>query len=62
MFIESDELSDLLQVEQDYIDELKKRWGNHQISDKAEKALRMGKRTELLGDLQWRKERPSKGE
>lgn len=58
MLLEADELSEILRKEQEYIDDLKKRWGVRDLSKKAEHDLRMGKRTELLGDLQQRKEQP----
>ena len=51
MFFEGDELTILLKQEDIYIDSLKQRW-NLTLSPKAEHDLRMGKRTELLGDLE----------
>lgn len=58
MFLEANELSEILRKEQEYIDDLKRRWRTRDLSESAEHDLRMGKRTELLGDLQAEKERP----
>ena len=55
---EADELTVLLAKEQDYILGLKRRWGVEVLTEKAEHALRMGKRTELLGELQFQKQQP----
>ena len=55
---EADELTVLLAKEQDYILGLKRRWGVDVLTEKAENALRMGKRTELLGELQFQKQQP----
>ena len=52
MFFDGDELTILLKQEDIYIDSLKQRWDNFTLSPKAERDLRMGKRTELLGDLE----------
>lgn len=51
-------MSEILRKEQEYIDDLKRRWETRDLSESAEHDLRMGKRTELLGDLQAEKERP----
>jgi len=59
MFLEANELSELLEEEQAYIDALKKRWGVCDLPKQSERDLRMGKRTELLGDLQFRKSQPT---
>ena len=56
MFLEAGELSVLLRAEDDYIRQLKKRWKRDDFTEKTEHDLRMGKRTELLGDLQCKKE------
>lgn len=56
MFLEADELSVLLRAEDEYIRHLKKRWNRSDFTEKTEHDLRMGKRTELLGDLQCQKE------
>lgn len=56
MFLEGDELKTLLAEENRYIDSIKERWGVNDLPKKTERDLRMGKRTELLGDLQKRKE------
>ena len=52
MFIKSDDLSEILRQEQEYIDSLRARWGGVELLPNAEQALRMGKRSELLGDLE----------
>lgn len=57
MIIEADELDILLRREDDFIRTIKKRWGSNELSEQAEKHLRMGKRTELLGDLQCDKQK-----
>lgn len=55
---EANELQVLLETEQKYIDELKARWGGMELSVKSEHYLRMGKRTELLGNLHTEKNAP----
>lgn len=57
MYIEATELETLLEQEDGYIETLKKRWATPLLTPESERALRLGKRTELLGDLQMRKER-----
>ncbi len=52
MFIKSDDMSEILRQEQEYIDSLRARWGGVELFPNAEQALRMGKRSELLGDLE----------
>jgi hypothetical protein len=52
MFIKSDDMSEILRQEQEYIDSLRARWGGVELLPNAEQALRMGKRSELLGDLE----------
>jgi hypothetical protein len=52
MFIKAEDLSEILRKEQEYIDSLRARWGGVELLPSAEHALRMGKRSELLGDLQ----------
>ena len=56
MFFEADELTVLLRQEDEYIQQCKKRWHQKELPEKTEHDLRMGKRTELLGDLQAMKE------
>ncbi len=52
MILTGDELTELLAKEDRYIAAIKKRWGVTEILKDAEECLRIGKRTELLGDLQ----------
>jgi len=52
MFIKPEDLSDILRQEQEYIDSLKARWVGVEMLPHAEQAIRMGKRYELLGDLE----------
>jgi len=59
MFIKPEDLSDILRQEQEYIDSLKARWGGVELLPSAEQALRMGKRSELLGDLECQQRRES---
>ena len=56
MEIEGNQLTELLQCENKYIEEIKKRWGQETLPSKTENALRIGKRYELLGDMQAEKE------
>jgi hypothetical protein len=55
MFLEPDELSTLLKEEDAYISFLKDKWQQQSLPSDTEHKLRMGKRVELLGDLQARK-------
>ena len=58
MFLEGDDLTKILAAEDRWIADIKKRWHTSEITEQAEKALRMGKRTELLGDLQFSRQKP----
>jgi hypothetical protein len=60
MFIKSDDMSEILRQEQEYIDSLRARWGGVELLPNAEQALRMGKRYELLGDLEHQQRAASK--
>ena len=59
MFLEPDELTELLKKEDEYISSLLARWGQTELPPTTEKKLRIGKRLELLGDLQKEKESSS---
>ena len=56
MFLEPKELTELLKKEDEYISSLLTRWGQTELPPVTEKKLRIGKRLELLGDLQKEKE------
>lgn len=56
MILEGDELSKVVNAENRYITKLKKRWGVSELPDHVEHYLRMGKRLEMLGNIQKRKE------
>ena len=56
MLLEPNELSALLKEEDAYISLLKKKWKQQSLPDDTEHKLRIGKRVELLGDLQAKKE------
>lgn len=56
MFLEPEELSALLREEDQYIAELKNRWQKNELPQDTEQKLRIGKRVELLGNLQYKKE------
>jgi hypothetical protein len=53
MFLEPEELSELLRQEDSYIASLMKKWGQKELPKETEHKLRIGKRIELLGDLQF---------
>lgn len=57
MFLEAGELEAILEQENQYLATLRNRWGTDMLTEKAVHDLRMGKRTELLGDLQAKKEK-----
>jgi hypothetical protein len=57
MFLEAGEMEAILERENQYLATLRKRWGTDVLTENAEHDLRMGKRTELLGDLQSEKEK-----
>ena len=59
MFLEPEELSALLREEDEYISSLLKKWQQKELSPETEHKLRIGKRLELLGDLQNKKESTS---
>jgi hypothetical protein len=59
MFIKAEDMSEILRKEQEYIDSLRSRWGGVELLSSAEQALRMGKRSELLGDLECQQRRES---
>lgn len=59
MFIKAEDMSEVLRKEQEYIDSLRARWGGVELLHSAEQALRMGKRSELLGDLECQQRRES---
>jgi hypothetical protein len=59
MFIKAEDMSEILRKEQEYIDSLRSRWGGVELLPSAEQALRMGKRSELLGDLECQQRRES---
>jgi hypothetical protein len=59
MFIKAEDMSEILRQEQEYIDSLRSRWGGVELFPNAEQALRMGKRSELLGDLECQQRRES---
>ena len=50
MWLPAAQYSEVLRKEQEYIDHLKAKWGI-ELRDEAEQRLRMGKRTELLGEI-----------
>ena len=56
MFLEPNELNALLKEEDTYIAFLKAKWQQQILPDDTEHKLRIGKRVELLGDLQAKKE------
>jgi hypothetical protein len=56
MFLEGDELSALLKEEDSYIASLLLKWQIKELPQETEHKLRIGKRLELLGDLQSREE------
>ena len=58
MFLTADELTGILKDEDRYIKVLKDRWSTFVLDEDAEHKLRIGKRTELLGDLEARKRKP----
>jgi hypothetical protein len=58
MFLTADELTGILKDEDRYIKVLKERWSTLVLDEDAEHKLRIGKRTELLGDLEARKSKP----
>jgi hypothetical protein len=60
MFIKAEDMAEILRQEQQYIDSLRARWGGVELLPSAEQALRMGKRSELLGDLECQQRRESK--
>jgi hypothetical protein len=59
MFIKAEDMSEMLRQEQEYIDSLRSRWGGVELLPIAEQALRIGKRSELLGDLECQQRRES---
>lgn len=56
MFLEPHELKELLKKEDEYISSLLARWEQTELPPVTENKLRIGKRLELLGDLQKEKE------
>lgn len=58
MFLDPEELTALLREEDAYIASLKNRWQQKELPQETEHKLRIGKRLELLGDLQNKKEVP----
>ncbi len=60
MFLEAEEFGDILNEENRYIALLKSEWEILSLPGQTEHALRIGKRTELLGNLQFKKEQAAK--
>lgn len=58
MFLEPEELTALLREEDSYISSLLNKWQQKELPADTEHKLRIGKRLELLGDLQSKKEAP----
>ena len=58
MFLTADELQKILEQEEVYIRSLRDKWAPLKMDEIAEHKLRMGKRTELLGHLEYSKTRP----
>ena len=56
MFLEAKELSELLRQEDSYIASLLERWQQKELPKDIEHKLRIGKRIELLGYLQAKKQ------
>ena len=52
MFITPQQLTDIMQKEDRYVNDLWERWGRPRLDKDMEACLRMGKRAELLGDLE----------
>lgn len=59
MFLEPDELTALLRAEDEYIASLLGKWQQKELPPETEHKLRIGKRIELLGDLQSQKKAPA---
>lgn len=59
MFLTGAELTRILRDEDDYIQALKAKWLPHVIDEQAERKLRIGKRIELLADLEAAKSKAS---
>jgi hypothetical protein len=55
MFLTADELTGILKDEERYINGLKSRWSPFVLDEDSEQKLRIGKRTELLAELEARK-------
>lgn len=58
MFLTADELTGILKDEERYISGLKSRWSPFVLDDESEHKLRIGKRTELLAELEAKKLKP----
>lgn len=58
MFLTADELTGILKDEERYIRGLKSRWSPFVLDEDSEQKLRIGKRTELLAELEAKKLKP----